>query len=581
MNKLNRFLLVVFVITVCSFVGFSSSSAVGRQIYYQVTPFIGNDAPKIKFRVSFKGDKSGLTKIKLPLEFGGQENLYQGIRNLTLMNQNAKLEDSDKPEIKIVSHVPNEEINLEYELVQDWIGAPQAGGASGNAGGGYRPIIQKDYFHFLGSGAWILPNLPEDSKLKVSIDWQNLVTPFTLANSFGTNQTKQTFSTDVESFSSSVFVGGDYQINKRTVKGKPIFIATRGRWNFANDDFANLVEKIVAVQREFWKDNDHPYFLVTLLPIEADPNSFSIGGTGLTDSFATFVTSNATLEDLKFLISHEYFHNWNTIAFGGMKEPEQLLYWFSEGFTDYYTYRLLLRGRLIDLEKYSAKYNEFLSDYYLSPVRNEDNQRVLRDFFKDSAVSKLPYRRGFLLATKWNEIIRRQSNGRKSLDDVMQNILRDSKNNKFKKLSKEYLISVLSKYAEYDFAGDVEKYVEKGETIGDFSAVLGPCIETFEKKSGKFEIGFDFDAVRKNKKLANVMKESAAFDAGLRDGQKVLSSSVYFGNTNKPIEVVIEQNGQKKKIEYLPETKDKVMIPQFRVKDNLPDEEIKRCSDGL
>jgi predicted metalloprotease with PDZ domain len=31
----------------------------------------------------------------------------------------------------------------------------------------------------------------------------------------------------------------------------------------------------------------------------------------------------------------------DTVAFGGMKQPEALIYWFSEGFTDYYTFQLL------------------------------------------------------------------------------------------------------------------------------------------------------------------------------------------------------------------------------------------------
>jgi hypothetical protein len=70
-------------------------------------------------------------------------------------------------------------------------------------------------------------------------------------------------------------------------------VATRGKWNFTDEEFAGLVEKIVLATREFWNDFEQPYFLVTLLPIESDPQSKSIGGTGLINSFATFVTTNA------------------------------------------------------------------------------------------------------------------------------------------------------------------------------------------------------------------------------------------------------------------------------------------------
>ncbi|CAA9425790.1 MAG: hypothetical protein AVDCRST_MAG74-3547 [uncultured Pyrinomonadaceae bacterium] len=559
--------------------GFAKTPTV--KVHYDVTPMVASDAPKIKIGLSFKGDRSGSTKIRLPLEFAGQSRLYQAIKNLRLTISDAELIDTDQPEIKAIKHRGGETIRLEYELIQDWTGAPEAGGASAKPGGGYRPILQPGYFHFLGSGAWVLPDLPKDSKLKVSMDWKNVKENFTLANSFGTNQTAQSFTTDVETFGSSIYVGGDYRIARKNVKGKQLLLATRGKWNFTDEECAGLIEKIVLATREFWNDFEQPYFLVTLLPIESDPQSKSIGGTGLINSFATFVTTNAALNDVVWLIAHEYFHNWNTNAFGGMKQPEQAVYWFSEGFTDYYTYRLLLRAGLIDLEGFAARYNEFLSDYYLSPVRNENNRRVVRDFFSDQAVGKLPYRRGMLLATKWDDIIRRQSNEGKSLDDAMRQILRDARQKKIKEISTDYVVSVLSQYAPYDFAGDVEKYVEKGDTIGDFGGVLGECVESFAVHSGKFELGFDFETARKSKTVAQLVEPSAAYRAGLRNGQKVLGASVYFGITNKPVELTIEENGQNRKIVYLPEAAEKISIPQFKVRENLSENEKKRCLNVL
>lgn len=545
------------------------------KVFYEISPIFQNNEAKLKISLSFQGDKTGSTTIKLPLEFGGQEQLYKCVQNLKIITPNAKLSDTDKPEIKKITHLPNEKITLEYELVQDWEGTPNAGGASQNAGGGYRPIIKSDYFHVLGNGTWILPELSDETKLNISIVWEKFPTEWKLANSFGANQTKQNFQTDSGSFLSSVFIGGDFRVNQKLVKGKPIFVALRGKWNFTDDEFTNLVQKIIEVERGFWNDFKHSYYLVTAIPLEGK-NAFSFGGTGLTDSFATFMTTNANLDNISSLLSHEYFHNWNTIAFGGMKEPEALLYWFSEGFTDYYTYRLLFRAGLIGAEKYLSQYNEFLTDYYLSAVRNESNQRVLADFFKDYGVSKLPYRRGFLLATKWNQIILQQSNGKKSLDDVMKDIFRDAKNRKFKQISKEYLINILSKYARYDFASDVEKYVEKGETIGDFKGVFGACAENFAAEIGKYELGFSQDSL-KDKIMSGVLKNSAAYDAGLRDGQKILGLSVNFGDSTKNVEITVEENGSKKKINYLPQSKEKVAVPQFKLRKNISATEIKTC----
>lgn len=76
----------------------------GTQIRYEVTPQIGIDSPKIKILVSFKGNKDGKTKIKLPLEFGGQDELYKSVNHLTVLTSSATLENTDKPEIKIINH---------------------------------------------------------------------------------------------------------------------------------------------------------------------------------------------------------------------------------------------------------------------------------------------------------------------------------------------------------------------------------------------------------------------------------------------------------------------------------------------
>lgn len=535
------------------------------KVFFEVSPVLQKTEAKLKVKLTFKGNKNGVTEIKLPLQFAGQFELYKGVKNLKVTNPKSQLADTEKPDVKKITHLPNEKLAIEYELVQDWQGNPNAGSASRNEGSGYRPIIKNDYFHFIGFGGWVLPNSDETANVTVSIAWKNFPTNWKLANSFAANQTKQSFQTDVGSLMSSVFVGGDFRVSQKLVKGKPIWTAIRGKWNFTDQEFTNLTEKIISIERGFFNDFKHPYYLVTALPLEGDESSLSFGGTGLTNSFATFMTTNAKMEDVASLLAHEYFHNWNTIAFGGMKQPEALIYWFSEGFTDYYTYQLLLRSGLINAEKYVAQYNQFLKEYYLSEVRNADNQRVLADFFKSYEVSKLPYRRGFLLATKWNQIIRQQSNGKKSLDDVMRNILQDKRQGKIKEISKEYLLDLFAKYAKYDFAADVEKYIEKGETIDNLNGVLGDCVTDFEVNLGKYELGFD-DSSFEKRIVSGVAENSVAYENGLRNGQKILGGSIYFGDASKTAEVVVEENGKPKKISYLPQSKSKVNVPQFKLK---------------
>ncbi len=156
---------------------------------------------------------------------------------------------------------------------------------------------------------------------------------------------------------------------------------------------------------------------------------------------------------------------------------------------------------------------------------------------------------------------------RKIIASVVRNILQNVRQGKINRISKNYLIAVLSKYAQHDFAADIEKYIEKGETIVGFKEILGDCVEEYENKTGIFELGFDIDSLRA-KVLSGVLRNSAAYDAGVREGQKLIErKSIYLGDPNKSVELTVEENGGKKTISYLPVTKEKIIVPQLKLKD--------------
>ena len=567
-----------YIVLVCVMFLFLVSGVISKpidekMIEYLVAPLFEKNVARLKVKLAFKGNTSGKTQLKLPNKFASRTELYKQINNLSLETKNSVLKDTKLPEIKIIEHRPDVQIQISYEVEQKDESVTSAG-----RGGGYAPIFQKDYLHFIGEGVWVAPKYEDDTKMKVNLKWREIPDEWELANSFGVNQKEQTFSTTLPKLSSAIFVAGDYRIVKKEVKGRPVFTAVRGEWKFTDEEIADLVHKTVKIQRDFWRDYEHPFYLVTLLPLKFEGGRRSFGGTGLTNSFATFVTNNIPAENLQWLIAHEYFHNWNYLSFGGLEEPQELLYWFSEGFTDYYTALLLLRGGFYDLDKFLAKHNELTSDYYLSPVRNVDNQRIRKDFFNDIRVTHQAYRRGFLLATKWNRTIQLQTKGKKSLDNVMWDILRDAKSEKYKKLSKDLIIGYLSRYAQYDFRFDIDKYIENGETIDGFEKPFGDCVEVETQKMGRYELGWDFESSRKNDwKIVGVNENSAAFKKGVRNGQRVGGLQLNSGNVSQPVKITVVEEGQRKEISYLPVTEEKIDVPQYRMKDGVTKSQNQDC----
>lgn len=531
-----------------------------RQVTYRIEHRNDEKGLRLQIELQFTGHESGRTELILPSRTGGQTQLYETIQNLEILTPKIHVADTSQPWVKVLTHEPEQMIRMRYELVQDRADALQA-----LRGAGFRPIIQPTYFHWLGS-AWVRPGLDEAEPLSFSLEWQNLPPEWTISNTFGVNQRQQKFTTTLRAFTSSVFVGGDFRLRTVRVKDRPVQIALRGTWMFTDEEFATLVGKIFALERGFWNDFDYPNYLITLLPLVAPANGAANSGTGLNDSFAMFATANSTLHDLKYLLAHELFHNWNPRRLGRIPHPPESLYWFSEGVTDYYALRLLWRGGLISWEEYLAKYNEVLRNYYTSPVRNAANERLGREFFSNAELARLAYWRGRLLAANWDALLRTNSNGKHSLDDV----LRDLYNNADKtELNPATISAAVRRYANEDVLPELNRVIDGSEIVMPRPNLFGVCAERTMIEVGEYELGFDLDALHEKMQIQRVLPHSAAYRAGLRDGQMVTRRPAFqTGNASQEIELTVRDGGKEKTVRFFPSRGDKVSVPQFKASAN-------------
>jgi len=552
------------------------SGAPSRSMEMTLEHIASGSQPRVRIEARFAGDTSGKTTLRLPSKWAGQSELHKCIANLKVLSPGATLTDGAELHRKVITHVPRQQLQIRYELIQD---NPKV--LAPGRGAGYRPVVQPGWIHWIGHTAWVLPDWPLDDPASIKLDWRKLPAGWSVSNSFGASEREQKFRASRLELEHAVFVGGDFRVKRAAVRGKPVFVALRGQWSFTDDEFLALIARIVEMEREFWRDFDYSHYLVTLLPLESRPGFVSIGGTGLTDSFATFVVPNVKLDDLKFLITHEYFHNWNTLGIGRMKEPEQLRYWFSEGFTDYYTWLLQLRGGLISLEDYVADFNTALREYHLSPVNTADNQRVQREFFSNGEIGRLPYWRGRFLAAAWDAEIKRKSSGKQSLDDAMRDLHRAGRKQKGFEISEETINEFVRRYTGVDMSPQIAKYIDRGELIAPAPDSIGPCAQLESASAGEYELGFDLDALRTKAVIAGVKPGSAAHEAGLRDGQKVPRRSIYAGDPTKPVELTIKDGDQEKVIKFLPVSRNQKMVLQFKLKAGLSEPQRAACLQWL
>ena len=277
----------------------------------------------------------------------------------------------------------------------------------------------------------------------------------------------------------------------------------------------------------------------------------SFQGTGLTNSFATSVSNNTEteLDQLLYLFNHELMHNWigHTIE----NESEEAQYWFSEGFTEYYTVKNIASNGIGGKDwGYFIEYlNETIRLLETSPVRGEPNSAITYETFWGSRdYEKLPYRRGMLFAFYLDQQIRAVSDKTKSLDNLMRDLLEEVRRSGAR-LNSGLFLEKARPYLVEDLAPFFEAHIEQGVPLPLEDLFTSQGLE-YTIGAEVFDLGFEFDPDRVQ--VQSVDTASVAYATGLREGDRVVSRSIYMGSTTKEVELVVLRDGKRVPIQYLP-----------------------------
>lgn len=535
-----------------------------RRIDYVMTPQMqGAALTAMQVDVSFAGDASGETILELPDGWGGQNELWRGISDLAVIS-GATMSDGADAAHRVLHHRPHARIRFRYRVVQDWQGVPSA-----EQGNPYRPIVQPSYFHMIGDTALVRPQL--DDRTPVRVRASHVPTGWTFASDL------QHRGLVLSKAAASVSVGGDYRISY--ANDRNIRTAIRGQWQFTDAAFTARVAEIVAGHRSFWGDPSTPY-LVTVTQVASPSQGWlSIGGTGLDDAFAFFATPNAELDRITRTLAHESIHTWIPAAVGGMpEEHESQDYWFSEGFTDFYTGRLLVREGIWTPAQFADDLNEMLRDYARSPVRNEPNSRVVADFWHNEDVGHLPYQRGRLLATIWDARLRAQGG---SMNDVVMAMRHRAESDHA--LHAAELFPVVAAAYHVDVVADIARYADRGETIVLPEDTFAPCGRVTTRQAPVFHRGFDIDATQAhNNVISGVVRSGPAYAAGMRDGMVLVRREAgEIGDAEQEIAYVVRDGETQRTIRYMPRGAGTFTLQRLVIDSALAGDQLAQCTRVL
>jgi len=518
-------------------------SAISK-LNYTIEPAVFDNKPALKITLSFITE-SDRQILALPERWAGQKDYFKDIRELKTLTPGTSLEDTKTPFLKTILAPKNTSISISYILT-----AVQSAEFNG-----HRALITPDYFHVIGHNLWPYPAIPQEQPVNILINWNGFPKNYSFANSFGALRTEQNFSASINQLREAIYVGGDFRILEERVHDNPVFIAIRGKWLFKDRDFSKHLKKIIEGQRQFWNDDNFPYFLITLIP---NGKACCIsGGSGLTQSFITYMAADKKIDpDLSSLYSHELFHTWNGEKIR-VASPESRHYWFSEGLTSYYTRIMNLRNGLITLQDYVDNYNDAIYKYYFSKFKNVPNSRVEKDFFDGSGLDKIPYYRGDFLAHRWNMRIKKETGA--SIDQPMRDVFTLAQS-KGTKVSNDTWKSIMTPYL--DITEDLSRFIDAGETIVPDSEALGPCVQQKVMEVGWFEYSFDRNKTYDSNIITGLITDSPGYKAGLRDGQQLLDRTIIYPPFAESSFKIKDKNGVRW-IKFFPVGTDKRTIPFY------------------
>ncbi|WP_395646799.1 hypothetical protein [Terricaulis sp.] len=550
---------------VCAWVAFAALVTAGAtnapRVTYTLTPLLENGAlHAVQVDIDFRGAGNGQTVLDLPDSWGGEEELYRTVQELAVTG--ASLRDGASAAQRVLVHRPNARVHVRYRIVQDWDGEPRAQGRNP-----YRAMVQPGYFQFIGYAALAIPELDEQSPA-------NLRTRLPRGWSFASDL--QHADLTLGEVQRSVTVGGDYRIVRTTDPN--IRVAIRGAWLFADDAIATETLQILNAQRGFWGDASTP-FLVTVTQLAAPPESISIGGTGLGDAFAFYATPNAESARITRVLAHEGLHTWIPDAIGGMSSEgteERLAYWLSEGFTDFYTARLLVRDHVWTPQQYAADLNDMLSAYAHSPVRTAPNTRIGEDFWNDNDVRQLPYQRGRLLALMWDARLRAAAPGR-DMDDLMMAMR--TRHRADSAANADALFPLAAADVGLALGDELDRHVTRGEMVLLPETAFGPCGRVVTREVPNFHRGFDISATQANDMIiAGVIRTGPAYAAGMRDGMVLIRRTAgEIGDATQPITYVVRDGEAERSITYIPRTAGTFTEQRLELASPLEGEALAQC----
>lgn len=432
--------------------------------------------------ITVAGDADGKTTFS-NTACCGVASAQQFIRDVRVQSDGRSLAPTRDGRGWTVQHAPGALLQLSYRL-------PPTGPMSIDTGvpDQLRPIVRGNLFHVVGTFGLLLPqDRSQSDPVQLQLDATKVADKQHFVSSFGPGNQLSVRVTRAQ-LAKALYLGGAITLSLHdTPKGRVAIAFSAMDKGFAASAFSGDALAILAAEREFFNDSQ-PWYLVSLHGgVPSNPVINLGGGMGLTSSFVMFARSDLDAasqqhrEQFRWVLAHEYFHNWNGLGLRVAARPDTgrddvSAYWFSEGVTEFYTMRLLTRIGLQTSARSVRILDNRLERYAANGKRALGAEAAAKLFWSDPDGEQIPYLRGYLAAWTADLALRRQSSAKHGLDASMRALVARAKAEPAFRVDNAFLVPYLAGQMSTQDARAFRRFVLQGGDVALDPESFAPCL---------------------------------------------------------------------------------------------------------
>jgi predicted metalloprotease with PDZ domain len=354
----------------------------------------------------------------------------------------------------------------------------------------------------------------------------------------------------------STEIAPDWTQDEFQVNGKQYYVVVHsfGQESGKRPALVRDIEKIVRAEMAMWGQPEFDSYTF-LIHFAADDHS----GDGMEHLTSTQIIEPGALaepevyEDTLDTVAHEFFHVWNVkrlrpIELGpwDFTRPANTRgLWIAEGFTNYYGHLMLRRAGLWDESRFLRRESDTITQIENAPGSHlmsaaessisapflDDAPHAQRTNLANTSISY--YSKGELIGLVLDLIIRGKTSGKASLDEVMRRMyeefyLKSPKAAYYlqgRGYKTEEFLQVASEVADADLSEFFTRYVRGTEILPYDEAFASVGLRLIREQAREpHDAGISLeDDEPQGAIISNVRNDSPAEDAGLQEGDEILS----------------------------------------------------------